>query len=81
MFLVNRRDMMAIKSPLEQVDELINYTAQEEENWMSVRDGCKKNSDDWIHDNKMFCMYFRIRIILTRHKEALPKSQAIGDKD
>lgn len=69
-----RIEIMPIKTPQEQVEELIEYTAKEEENWMYMRDGCKKNSDDWIHDNMMFCMYFRIRCILTRHKEALPKS-------
>ena len=68
---------MSIKTPLEQVDELIDYVGQEEENWMSMRDGCKKNSDDWIHDNMMFARYFRIRCILTRHKEALPKGKPI----
>lgn len=68
---------MPIKTPLEQVNELIEYAAGEEETWLAMRDGCKKGTDDYNHDQMMFGRYFRIRVILERHKDSLPKGQAL----
>lgn len=63
---------MPIKTPLEQVQELIDYVGEEENNWLLMRDGCK-NTDDYNHDQKMFGTYFKIRVILERHKDSLSK--------
>lgn len=66
-----------MKTPIEQVDELIEYVGKEEETWMAMRDGCEKYSDDYNHDQRMFATYFRIRCILEDRKREIEKRKVV----
>lgn len=69
---------MPLLTPEQELDELISFVTEQEDLHLAMRDGCKKHSDDYNHDQEMFANFFRIRVVLEDKKRRMSKGEAIG---
>lgn len=69
---------MPILTPEQELDELIQFLTDEEDLHLAMRDGCKKYSDEYNFEQKMFSNFFKTRVILEDKKRRIKKSVAIG---
>lgn len=58
-------------------EEIIEWLMEREEEEIAFRDGCNKDSDDWMFHNSQFERYFLCRVIVQRYfeQEATPQQQ------